>query len=612
MMPVVRRRVWVVLAALLVAGVAAGCAGLPDSSRVSDGRRLDEPINDQFRVTAQLPVAGASPEQIARGFIRAGEDQAETHATAKAYLSEPSVGRWRWSAHDTVIYNRASDLHVRPTGDSRIEVSVAPVGVLGTDGRYRDAEPGTVVRTTFGLTQVAGEWRLELPEDGFGVWLEATAFDNLYVAAPVHYVMPSGRELVRDTRWFPRGPRLATSLARAQLEPVPPHLAGAVSTGFPTATRLAVDSVPIESGHARVDLTSSAFSAGLEERRAMWAQLSATLSRANVSAISISVEGTALDLAGVGTTLSTPQEVGYGFTPAPVFDSALIRSGKSFKRIDPTFIPDDANAQVRRGAQSLKPDDPKQPAGEWTQLTLSRDGSQVAAVGGDFKELSIWPAHGKVVRLTGSWSNLIRPGYDRNHYLWIAGRAAGSARIWTLNTASLVPQPKPVVVDVPWLGGREIVALTLSGDGSRALVITKDLKTAASQLQVAGVVRASNGQPAALAEPLRQAQPLSQLQDVVWLGTESYAVLGRLTDREGVHPWIGHIGGGLDGLRVRLGLSDPTKERLKPVPGGARTITTAGGQRGLICLTEDDKVMAKAGLVWRQIGEGTDLLVPGR
>ena len=115
-----------------------------------------------------------------------------------------------------------------------------------------------------------------------------------------------------------------------------------------------------------------------------------------------------------------------------------------------------------------------------------------------------------------------------------------------------------------------------------------------------------------LAEPLRQAQPLSQLQDVVWLGTESYAVLGRLTDREGVHPWIGHIGGGLDGLRVRLGLSDPTKERLKPVPGGARTITTAGGQRGLICLTEDDKVMAKAGLVWRQIGEGTDLLVPGR
>ena len=611
-MPAVLRRVAVVLAALLVAGVAAGCAGLPDSSRVSDGRRLDEPINDQFRVTAQLPVAGASPEQIARGFIRAGEDQAETHATAKAYLSEPSVGRWRWSAHDTLIYNRASDLHVRRTGDSSIEVSVAPVGMLGTDGRYRDAEPGTVIRTTFGLTQVAGEWRLELPEEGFGVWLEATAFDNLYIAAPVHYVTPSGRELVPDTRWFPRGPRLATSLARAQLEPVPPHLAGAMSTGFPAATRLAVDSVPIESGHAQVDLSSIALSAGLEERRAMWAQLSATLSRANVSSISISVEGTGLELAGVGTSLSAPQEVGYGFTPAPVFDSALIRSGKTFKRIDPTFIPDDANAQGRRGAQSLKPDDPNQPAGEWTELTLSRDGNQVAAVGGDFKELSIWAAHEKAMRIPGSWSNLIRPAYDRNQYLWIAGRAGGSARIWTLNTASLVPHPKPVVVDVSWLGGNEIVALTVSGDGSRVLIITRDPKTRTSQLHVTGVVRAPSGQPAALAEPLRQAQPLSQMKDVVWLGAESFAVLGRLTDRDDVSPWIGHIGGGLDGLRVRIGLSDPTRERLEPVPGGARTITTAGGQRGLICLTDDKKVMAKAGLSWRQIGEGTDLLVPGR
>ena len=93
MMPALMRRAVVVLSALLVAGVAAGCAGLPDSSRVSEGRRLDEQINDPYRVTAQSPVAGASREQIARGFIRAGEDQTETHATAKAYLTAPSVGR---------------------------------------------------------------------------------------------------------------------------------------------------------------------------------------------------------------------------------------------------------------------------------------------------------------------------------------------------------------------------------------------------------------------------------------------------------------------------------------------------------------------------------------
>ena len=64
-------------------------------------------------------------------------------------------------------------------------------------------------------------------------------------------------------------------------------------------------------------------------------------------------------------------------------------------------------------------------------------------------------------------------------------------------------------------------------------------------------------------------------------------------------------------MRVRIGLSDPSLERLRAVPR-ARTITTAGSQRGLICVTDDNKVLAKAGTNWRQIGEGTDLLVPGR
>jgi hypothetical protein len=110
---------------------------------------------------------------------------------------------------------------------------------------------------------------------------------------------------------------------------------------------------------------------------------------------------------------------------------------------------------------------------------------------------------------------------------------------------------------------------------------------------------------------MRQAQPLSTMEDVVWLDAESFAVLGRLTDRDETRPWIGHVGAGLDGLRVRYGQTDPTRERLKEVPG-ARTITTAGTLRGLIYLTDDGDVLAKAGLDWRRIASASDLLVPGR
>lgn len=606
-----RRMARAVGATLLVAATTAACSGLPDSSTVTDGRRLDEPINEQIRIAAQAPVPGASPEQIARGFIRAGEDQGETHATAKGYLTHSSVDLWRWAAQETVIYNRASDLQVRRTGDSSIEVRVAPVGMLSTDGRYRDVAPGTVVRAVFGLSRVAGEWRLELPREGFGLWLEASAFDNLYVAAPIHFVTLSGRELIPDTRWFLKGPRLATSLARAQLEPVPPHLAGAVKSGFPASTRLAVNSVPVEAGHAQVDLSAAALSAGAEDRRAMWAQLSATLTRAFVTSISVSVEGTQLELPGLGTTLTAPQDVGYGFTSPVLSDSALLRTADTFRRINPFFIPDDAKAQGRRGTESLKPDDPTRMPVGWVRLSLSRDEKQVAAVGGDLEEVSIWPAGEEPLHFREDWSGLVRPSYDRDQYLWIAGRGPQGPAVWALNTSSLVPTPEPQPLDVPWLGEDEVVALTISADGTRALVITRSPASGAERLLVTGVVRERGGRPVALAEPMAQAQPLEALEDVVWLDAESFAVLGRLADDDGTRPWIGRVGVGLDGLRVRYGQTDPSRERLEPVPG-ARAITTAGGLRGLICLTDDGDVRAKAGLSWRSIATGSDLLLPGR
>jgi hypothetical protein len=589
----------------------AACGGLPGTSTVSDGRRLDEPINDAIRIAPRAPVAGATPAQIAEGFIRAGEDTDETHATAKVYLAHSSVDLWRWSTEETVIYNRSSDLRVKQTGPDSIMVSVAPVGVLSTNGRYRDVAPGTVVSATFGLTMVAGEWRLELPREGFGLWLEGSAFDRLYVAAPVHYVTPGGRELVPDTRWFLNSPRLTTSLARAQLEPVPAHLAKAVSTGVPPGTRLAVSSVPVASGHAQVDLNGAALQADAEDRRAMWAQLSATLSRAAVSSISISVEGTDLELPGVGTVLSSPQGVGYGFSPSPVADSALVRDEDDFKRIDPSYIPDNANARARR-LVSPRPDDPSRIPRTWVRLTLSHDGTQIAAVGGDLRELSVWPANENVVRVKRFGTALTRPAYDRSQHLWVAGLdGAGEARIWILATSSVVPPPQPELVSVPWLADRQVVALTISADGTRALVVTQDSKGSDDRLHVAGVLRSANGRPTGLAEPLRLAQALTTIKDVVWLGSESFAVLGRLNDREEVGAWTGHIGEGLDGLRVTLRQPDPTRERLEP-RATALTITTAGGSRGLLLVTVDGKILAKVGLSWREITEGTDLLVQGR
>ena len=71
----------------------------------------------------------------------------------------------------------------------------------------------------------------------------------------VHYVSTSQRALVPDTRWFPVD-KLATRLARAQLVPVPAHLADAAVTAVPAGARLLGDAVSIESGVATVNLIS--------------------------------------------------------------------------------------------------------------------------------------------------------------------------------------------------------------------------------------------------------------------------------------------------------------------------------------------------------------------
>ncbi len=129
---------------------------------------------------------------------------------------------------------------------------------------------------------------------------------------------------------------------------------------------------------------------------------------------------------------------------------------------------------------------------------------------------------------------------------------------------------------------------------------------------MSGIQRLPNGQPTSLASPLRQAQPLLVLTDVVWLDTtrSTYAVLGQLTEAEPPRPWVGTIGLGLEGIRSH-GRSAAESARTAPVPG-AVSLTTVGGARGIIVTTADGWAWARAGSAWRQVARATDVLVPAR
>ncbi|MBB2985784.1 GerMN domain-containing protein [Terracoccus luteus] len=600
------------LAALAAVLVLAGCTGLPGSGPVVEGRELGDSVQQPIRVTPQGPFDGASPETIAKGFVKAGEDGDEAHQIGKEFLTPSSVDLWRWSEQDVYVYDSlTNDLTARAVGNDRVEVSTTALARVTPEGRYVELAPGTVVKVTFALARVSGEWRVQLPRTGFGLWLDSNAFDRLFTNRSVYYVTPAGRKLVPDSRWFPNGPRLTTALARAQLEGVPGYLAGAVTTGVPARTGLTVNAVPVDgSGRAVVDLSNAALEADPDGRTAMWAQLTATLSQVSgVTSVSLAVDGSPLVLGGLSSVKSAA-DLGFEQVGPVLTDTALLRDGSRLTRIDPRYIPDSSvddrapDTKPRDGDVTSIPD-------VWAFLALSVDSKEIAAVGVDRVGLSLWRATEEPLVLDPFGTELTRPAYDSSGFVWLGGLdTSGAPRVFTVGPTAGGERPAPKTVSVPWLAGRRVVALSVSPEGARLLIVTTKPDGSDPQLGVSGISRSANGEPTALATPWRQALVLDDVRDALWLGPGSFAVLGTLAGETGLRPWVGTLGAGLDGVR-RRGAGDPASGRLAAVPR-AESITSVGDQRGLIVVTDQDAVLARAGASWRRIATGNELLVAGR
>ena len=606
-----RRRV-AAAAALAVTLLLSACGGLPESGPVIEGRSLGEAINEPVRVAATGPRDGASQEEIVRGFLRAGEDSDETRQTGKLFLAPQSVDLWRWSTQDVIVYD--GDLTLRKIDEETVQVSTTEVARLTPDGRYVEVPAGTKATLTLGMRKVGGEWRIDLPPDGFGLWLDSDQFDRTFTPRMLYYVTPSGRDLVPDFRWFPNGSRLATTLARAQLGRVPDYLENAVGTGVPANTRLAVNAVPVVAGRAQVSLSAEALSADPDDRTAMWAQLTATLSQvSSVSSVSLAVDDTPLELPSGVSSAGSAAELGYDTVPNRTFETALIRHGDVLTRIDPRYLPD-TSVGTRRADTKPQDGDVARIPDAWTRLALSADGKQVAAISTGRQLLSLWQANAPLVVVPSFASGLIRPTYDEAGFLWVGGTDnKGQDHVYVMDPRTAGQKGStPVALKAPWLKDRRVVSLAVAGDGVRLLVITTNEQGTDAQLGVSGIQRLPNGQPVALATPMRQAQPLSSLTDVVWLDTtrSTYAVLGRMGASEPIRPWVGTIGMGLDGIRGH-GRSSAESSRTAPVPG-ATTITTVGGPRGIVITSADGWAWSRAGSAWRQVVRATDVLVPGR
>jgi hypothetical protein len=551
------------------------------------------------RVQPDGPATGATPEQIVRGFLRAGASAGfdDDHVVARSFFARSVKDEWL-PGTGVKVYADNSTLKVELMTPTTVRVSAVIVAEVDRTGRYRETPPGTSAQATFGMKRLGVGWRISKPPKGFGLWLSDSDLDRSYRSFIVAYASPVAPTIVVDRRWFPITPGLATTLARAQLAPVPRYLTGAARTGVPAGTSLAVDSVPIESGRAVVDLTASALLASPDPdlRRAMWAQFVTTLRQvAPVSEVSLEFRGAGIDLPDTSSHVSSVSELGYQSRAPASIETAILRTGSLLTRVS-SDRPPDLDQPAKPPNLPASAILPRIPTG-WVSLALSWNRQEIAGIGGDHRDLARWQGN-RYFQLVELGHNLTRPSYDSLNGLWVAGEADGAAKVWVIDTSvSPMEKARTRAIPVPWLAHRSVLALKVATDNQRVAVITSDRAGGDVRVVVAGIVRSASGVPLSLsAEPLRIGWTLTSATDLAWVDDSTVAVVGRVSPKSPIGPQLVEIGG---------------KVTAMPPVAGTRLVTNTGGLRGIVVLTDRGKILARAGNGWQPLQTGTDFLIPG-
>lgn len=571
----------------------SACGGLSTSSPVHQGLDVSTVQENEVRVLVNPVAPGSSPEEVVTGFVRAAAANDDQYQVARSYLLPAQEATWRPDS-SVVVFTDDSSLKVTRSGAGSVKAVAQASGRIDGDGRYHELPPGSTVSVTFGLQRTGGEWRISKLPESFGTWLSEADVSRLYDPFRIYFISAIERRLVPDIRWFPVGTGLATRLARTLLAGIPDYLRGAVRSDIPAGTRLAVDSVPIESGTAQVDLTATRVSSDPTQRQGLAAQLLATVTQASgVERVALQLDGTDLQVPGAPSTglvdLST-----LGFpTPADVVTKPVLRKGTALVAVDPQQLGDPGNRPLSQPNGSWPPI----PLG-WAYLAMAPTGGEVAAVSGDRTQLERWRG-GTQLPVVTLGSDLTRPAYDSTGVLWLGGIQAAASRLWAVNPGadpkSAQGRPQPVSAD--WLQGRSVISVRFAPEGQRVAVISTDRNGRHPRIDVAGVVRQPNGIPQSLSAPITLAPSLTMARDLVWVDDTTLAVLGRKLASQAVRPWFVPLGG-----PITAGPEIP----------GATTITTVNAERGLVVTTDRGQVLIRTGNGWQSVGPATDFFVPGR
>lgn len=434
-----------------IALLVSACSNVPDSGPVQQ-LDLDAPDAQEEVIPYNpgAPRAGASPGEIVDGFLDAMKATPMSTAYARRYLTKDAAMNWA-PAGRTLVYG---ELGSHGASSPRVSVELEDAGWLDERGVWRGGLAASQAILDFELIRTEGEWRISSAPDALVI--EEDWFLTHFARSNLYYVEPTGRTLVPEPIFAPKGKSYATTLVSSLLSGPGEERKGVIRSALPSGAD-EPRSVSVRDGIAEVDLAGDLRDHSSEALQLMAAQLAWTLRQdASVDRIRLTIDGEPVVLPGYGDSFNVDSGGGYdpNGTSARV-DLYALRGG----------------ALVTSSGEN---GDPWVPVlGEWakshgvTDVAVDAAGSTAAAITSDRTGVIVGglASDGRLSTAPVTGTRLLRPSWDLAGRLWLVDKDSTGARVMYVDGDRLVR------VAVPGVTGENVTRFLVSRDGTRFVAV---------------------------------------------------------------------------------------------------------------------------------------------
>lgn len=505
-----RVRVGLAVLMLLTVSALAGCATLPESGPVhrESADRPDRPQDAPY-FNPPGPAKDGSPAAIVSGFLVAMQANPLTTSVARTFLSERARTTWQPN-QGTIVYEAFT---VAPTSTGAT-VRLADIRRLDARGGWRGGSPGRSESLDIRLVSERGQWRIDNPVNALVV--PTSFFDRSFARFNLYFYDQTGRVLLPDPVFIPRGEQTSTNLVRGLLAGPGRSLAEITRSALPSRTDLDLSVVVTESGVAEVPLSRDVLRASPAELSRAVDQLAWTLRQVpGVDRVRITVGGTPVPLPG--GRIDAPVTSGTEFDAGGTADAQLwgLRGGRVVDLA--STASGTVDGPLGRPGYSMR------------SLAVSESPRRIAAVSGNGTTVFVSDAEGgsgsaPVARPVVAGTDVLRPSYDMFGDLWLLDRTSRGARVLVVNGGEVRQ------LRVPGVTGADVSAFSVARDGSRIAVAYAG--TPEPPVRVTDILRTDEGivSGAGRAQVFSSGGPDdARIVDIGWRDPATLAVLARPT-----------------------------------------------------------------------------------